>query len=173
MSWEDSWQEEEEEEEEEEAGTYVINRVCNGVGRDHEFDDYDVLLDNQADVSIVHLRLLREVMQANQTVTVRGIPGKQLVATHTGYLDKFFRVYVSEKAKPNVLSLAKVEDMYVVTYVPGQVFTIHLPGKDVEFKRRGKLYIANFDSLLNSKTVLATVEQNEEIYTRSEGKRSL
>jgi hypothetical protein len=107
-------------------------------------------------------------MQADQPVTVKGIGGKQLVAMHTGYLDEFFRVYASEKAKPNELSLAEVEDMYAVTYVPGLVFTIHLPGRDVEFRRRGKLYVANFGPLLNSKTVLVTVEQNEEIYTCSE-----
>jgi hypothetical protein len=170
VSWEDGWQGEEEEEEEQEdgAGTYVTYLVCNGIGRETEFDKYDVLLDNQADISMMHPRLLREIMEADQPITVRGIGGKQLVATHTGYLDEFFRVYASGKAQPNILSLAEVEDIYAIMYVPGQVFTIHLPGRDVEFRRRGKLYIANFGPLLNSKTVLATVEQNEEIYTRTE-----
>jgi hypothetical protein len=65
-----------------------------------------VLLDNQADVCIVHPRLLREVMQADQPVTVKGIGGKQLVVTKMGYLDEFFCIYTSEDAKPNVLSLA-------------------------------------------------------------------
>jgi hypothetical protein len=52
-------------------------------------------------------------------VTVKGVGGKQLVVSHTGYLDEFFRVHASEEAKPNMLSLAEVEDMYAVTYVPG------------------------------------------------------
>jgi hypothetical protein len=43
--------------------------------------------------------------------------------TQTGYyLDEFFRMYASNQAKPNVLSLAEVEDMYTITYVPGQAF---------------------------------------------------
>ncbi len=159
-SWEDDWQDDA-------AGTYVTYQVCN-TRSSQDFQDYDMLLDNQADVSIIHPRLLREVMQADQSVTVKGIGGKQLVVTKTGYLDEFFRVYASEEAKPNVLSLAEVEDLYTVTYVPGQAFIVHLPGKDVEFKRVGKLYAANFKSLLNSNAVFAIVEENEEIYTHAE-----
>jgi hypothetical protein len=85
-----------------------------------------------------------------------------------GYLDEFFCVYASEDAKPNVLSLAEVEDLYRVTYVPGQAFIVHFPCKDIEFKHVGKLYVANLKSLSNSNAVFATVEENEEIYTRSE-----
>jgi hypothetical protein len=163
VSWEDGWQEEEQA-----AGTYVTYRVCNGVGSNHQFRNYDVLLDNQADISIMHPRLLRQVMRADQPITVCGIGGKQLQATHTGYLEDFFRVYASANAKPNVLSLAEVEDMYSVTYIPGQMFTVHLPCRDVEFRRTGKLYIANFYSLLHPKAVLATVQNNEDLYTRAE-----
>jgi hypothetical protein len=75
---------------------------------------------------------------------------------------------VSENAKPNVLSLAEVEDMYVVTYMPGQAFVVHLPGREVEFKRVGKLYVANLHSLLKPNAVFATVGENEDIYIRSE-----
>jgi hypothetical protein len=56
---------------------------------------------------------------------VNGIGGKQLVAMQTGYLDEFFRVHASEQAKPNVSSLANVEDVYEVTYIPGQAFVVH------------------------------------------------
>ncbi len=88
--------------------------------------------------------------------------------TKMGYLDEFFHVYASENTKPNVLSLAEVEDMYAVTYMLGQAFIVHLPGRDVEFKHVGKLYVANLNSLLKSNAVFTTVEENEEIYTRSE-----
>jgi hypothetical protein len=134
----------------------------------HGFHEYDVLLDNQADISIVHPRLLREVMQADRPVTVKGIGGRQLVVEKTGYLDEFFRVYTSENAKPNVLSLAEVEDMYRVTYKPGQAFVVHLPGREVEFKRVGKLYVANLRTLLKHDAVYTTVRENEDIYTRAE-----
>jgi hypothetical protein len=50
--------------------------TCEGRG----FHDYDVLLDNRVEIIIVHPRLLREVMQADRPVTVKGIGGKQLVA---------------------------------------------------------------------------------------------
>jgi hypothetical protein len=89
VTWEDGW------EEQEEIGTYVPYQVMNA-SEGRGFHEYDVLLDNQADVSIVHPRLLREVIQADRPVTVKGIGGRQLVVEKTGYLDEFFRVYASE-----------------------------------------------------------------------------
>jgi hypothetical protein len=174
VSWEDDWAEEEAaaEDAENQAGTYITYQVCNGVGGEHRFKNYDVLLDNQADVSVMHPRLLRQVMKAEQPITVRGIGGKQLEANHTGYLEEFFRVYASTNAMPNVLSLAEVEDKYAVSYVPGQMFTVHLPSGDVEFKRQGKLYVANFYSILHPKAVLTTVQENEDLYTRAEVQRA-
>jgi hypothetical protein len=68
-----------------------------------KFGKYDFLLDNQADVSIVHPRMLYDVLLANLPITVKGIGGKQLKAEHTGYLQEFFRVYASEQANPSVL----------------------------------------------------------------------
>jgi hypothetical protein len=72
VSWEDDWQDDK-------CGAYVTYQVmntCEGRG----FHDYDVLLDNRVEIIIVHPRLLREVMQADRPVTVKGIGGKQLVA---------------------------------------------------------------------------------------------
>jgi hypothetical protein len=89
-------------------------------------------------------------MAADKPVTVNGIGGRQLVVTKTGYLNKFFRVYASEDAKLNVLSLADVEDMFPVTYVPGKAFVVHLLGRDLEFVRRGKLYVAHIQKILGS-----------------------
>jgi hypothetical protein len=40
---------------------------------------------NQADVSIVHPCLLRDVLPADSPVTVNGIGGNQLKAEHTAY----------------------------------------------------------------------------------------
>jgi hypothetical protein len=82
-----SWDDEEDDEvqEEEQAGTYLTYQVCHGV---ESGQDYDLLLDNQADISVVHPRLLRELMPADVPITVNGIGGKQLIVTHTGYLDE-------------------------------------------------------------------------------------
>ena len=68
---------------------------------------------------------------------MKGIGGKQLKAEHTGYLQEFFRVYGSEQANPSVLCLSDVEDMYRVTYVPGEAFVVHLHSYDLPFKRTG------------------------------------
>ncbi len=61
-----------------------------------------------------------------------------------GYLEDFFDIYVSEHTKANVLSFSEVEDTYDITYVPCEAFIVHLPERDITFKHRGKLYIADF-----------------------------
>jgi len=115
----------------------VTYEVYEGIWLSTKFGKYDILLDNQADVSIVHPRMLCDVLPADSPITVKGIGGKQLKAEHTGYLQEFFRVYASEQANPSVLCLSDVEDMYRVTYVPGEAFVIHLPSYDLPFKRTG------------------------------------
>jgi hypothetical protein len=99
---------------------------------------------------------------------VNSIGGKQLVAMQTGYLDEFFRVYASKQAKPNVLKLAEVKD---VTYILGQAFIVHLPGCELEFKRKKKLYIANYKDVISPKVqqqVCTMVQENESIYSRTD-----
>jgi hypothetical protein len=64
--------------------------------------------------------------------------------------------------------MADVEDMFPVNYVPGKAFVVHLPSRDLKFKRKGKLYVANYYSVLNPASVYATVQENEEIYTKAE-----
>ncbi len=86
----------------------------------------------------------------------------------TGYLDEFFRVYASKQAKPNVLKLAEVKD---VTYILGQAFIVHLPGCELEFKRKKKLYIANYKDVISPKVqqqVCTMVQENESIYSRTD-----
>jgi hypothetical protein len=69
-----------------------------------------------------------------------------LYIDETGYLQDFFRVYSSTETKANVLSFADVEDMYTVLHKPQESFTAHLPDKDIVFKCRDKLYVANFET---------------------------
>ena len=45
-----------------------------------------VLLDNQADISIIHPRFLRELQSCNE-VRVNGIGGLSMTMTETGHLD--------------------------------------------------------------------------------------
>ncbi len=71
-----------------------------------------VLLDNQADISIMKPSLLRALVPAETTVKVNGVGRLLLQVDHLGYLDDFFCMYTSEETRSNVLSLAKVEELY-------------------------------------------------------------
>jgi hypothetical protein len=43
-----------------------------------------------------------------------------------------------------MLSFAAVEDMYEVTYSRGEGFTVHMPERDIVFKRRDNLYMVDW-----------------------------
>jgi hypothetical protein len=45
-------------------------------------------LDNEGDVSVVHLDLLRGILLADVLITVSVIEGKQLMVEKTGYLQE-------------------------------------------------------------------------------------
>ena len=70
-----------------------------------KFKNMELLLDNQADISIVHSSLLRELQQVEKEVNINGVGGLQFTVNETGYLDEFFRVYASEDIHSNVLIL--------------------------------------------------------------------
>ena len=69
-----------------------------------------VLFNHQADISVMHPILLRDVRPAEKKIRVCGVRGVQLIVEHVGMLDGFFKVYASEKTKANVLSFAEVAD---------------------------------------------------------------
>jgi hypothetical protein len=93
----------------------------------------EVLLDNQANISILHPMLLSNVKKAKQKV--KGVGGTQLIVDMVGHLDGFFEVYASEHTKANVLSFGDVEDLYKITYTRGDSFVVHMSDdKHIEFK---------------------------------------
>ena len=49
------------------------------------FGPKDVLLDNQANISVVRPELLRDVQDAEQEVKINGVGGHQFTVTQTGY----------------------------------------------------------------------------------------
>jgi len=65
----------------------------------------EVLLDNQANISIVHPMLLTNVRPAPKMIRVKGVGGPQLIVDKVGGLPGFFEVYASEYKKANILSL--------------------------------------------------------------------
>jgi hypothetical protein len=45
----------------------------------------------------------------------------------------------------NILSFAEVEEKYPITYEPYEGFTVHLPERDILFRRVDKLHVADFE----------------------------
>ncbi len=65
------------------------------------FCETEVLLDSQADISIMRPGLLRAFKPAKKTVYVNGVGGLLLTVDRKGYLD------ASEHTKANVLSFSE------------------------------------------------------------------
>jgi hypothetical protein len=131
----------------------------------------EVLLDNQANISIVHPRLLKNVRDSEHQIRFKGVGGVQLIVDKVGDLDGFFQVYASENITVNILCFADVEDKYAITYEKGRAFTVHLAdGKTVEFGRWNKLYVADWNT--TGLMVYATVRENEQVYTHEEVRRA-
>jgi hypothetical protein len=78
------------------------------------FKPTEVLLDNQANISIMRLELLSAFEKTENGVRVHGVGGAQLYTDETGYLEDIFRAYSSTETKANVLSFADVEDLYPI-----------------------------------------------------------
>ncbi len=126
------------------------------------FRDTEVLLDNQADISIMQPELLRALKPAEKKIRVNGVRGLQLTVDRKGYLDDFFDVYASEHMKANVLSFSEVEDAYDITCVPHEAFIVNLPERDITFECRGKLYITDFARDSQVHTTKACTKAEEE-----------
>jgi hypothetical protein len=73
----------------------------NAVNKNNKIVEDEVLFDNQADISIIHPRLLRQVKESEDQVKVNGVGGPQLVVNKAGFLPDFFEVYTSEETKAN------------------------------------------------------------------------
>jgi hypothetical protein len=136
--------------------TYQVNAVSYS-----GFKPTEVLLDNQANITVMKPGMLCHIKPAKEEVNICGVRGLQLCMKETGYLSEFFRVYASEDTKANVLSFADVEDLYDVTNVRGESFVVHLPSRDLEFVRRGKLYVADFakEGLVHATRVVTKGEE--------------
>jgi hypothetical protein len=135
--------------------TYQINAV--GF---YGFKSTEVLLDNQADISIIWPELLRQVQATSEVVRVNRVWCVQLELRETRYLDIFFQVYTSTETRVNVLSFSDVEELYPITYEPFVGFTVHTLVGDILFEKKEKLHVADFATYGN---VLAT-----EVYTEAE-----
>ena len=76
---------------------------------------------------------------------MNGVGGQQFTVTKAGYLDPLFREYGSEDMHANILSLAEVEEKYLVTYAPQKNFIVHLPMTDIVFNCINGMYVADWE----------------------------
>jgi hypothetical protein len=128
---------------------FVTYHVCS-IKKTEKFLPNQVLLDNQSDISIMKPELLTNVQRAEKLVHISGAGGVQFVTHDTGYLKDFFQVYASDITHANILNLAKVEDIYPVSYIHATSFIVHLPHHDIIFKRCGKHYFADWSDMYNT-----------------------
>jgi hypothetical protein len=144
----------------------------------HDF--YEVCLDNGSQVNIVDTRLLTNLRTARMTYrSMNGVAHTDRV----GYLEGFFECQACDSCPTNIISMARVEDMYPLTYNQGDSITVHLDDRDLVFKRKEGMYVADFsDWIVNDveraaevrkDLCLHTVEDREALYSRKEVRRAL
>ncbi len=124
-----------------------------------------ILLDNQANISIVNPQLLKNVQECDHQVKLKGVGGTQLIVNKLGDLEGFFEVYASEHTTANVICFADVEDKYDITYHKGMSFTVKVAGgTTVEFVCRNKLYVADWSQ--TGLYMCATVKESKYTHKR-------
>ena len=133
---------------------------------------YQVLLDYAAEISVVHPKLLRNIERSKCSVS--GLSGVGMNLPYQGYLEGFFTCASATNIAASVLCMADVEDMYPVTRVQGERFTVHLPSGDLHFMRTGKLYIADMRQWAQKDfyVLVTTTTDTEKQYTKVEVARA-
>jgi hypothetical protein len=117
--------------------------VHNAVGLETSLARKEVLLDNQADMSIMHPSMLYDVREIDSKIRVKGVGGFQMTVKEKGRLKEFFEVYASSETKANVLSFVEVEDKYPISYILRSSFIVHLRDRVLHFRRKGKVYLVD------------------------------
>ena len=128
---------------------------------------HEVYLDNCSEVSVLHPRFLTD-LRSTQDMGFAGLSGDTTDITTVGHLEDFFDCLACENCSANILSQSDVEEKYEITYVQGEKYIVHLPERDLEFKRRGKLYVADMSDWITTARVHATTAERENLYTKKE-----
>jgi len=142
--------------------------------------DYEVCLDSGSHVNIVNSRLL-----TNLRTSSKGFQSMNGSTTtdRIGYLAVFFDCQVCDTCPTSILSQADVEDLYPVTYIQGESYTVDMDDPDLLFVRRDKMYVADFlDWLvtddqrkeeLHTGLSLLTVAEKESMYSSKDVHQAL
>jgi hypothetical protein len=139
-------------------------------GQLHEF--YKVCIDNGSQVNIVNSRLLSCLRTSCKSYCSMN----QCTETNrVGYLDGFFDCQACDDSPTSIISLADIDDIYQVTYVQGESFTVHMDDHGIFFMRRDTIYIVDFSDWIvgnkervqqmHTNLCLMTVTDMESLYT--------
>jgi hypothetical protein len=79
---------------------------------------HEVILDSGSQINIVHPRFLHDVCDGHGGC--KGLFGEKTNLTKVSFLEGFFECLSSSDTRVSVLSQADVEDLYEVTYEPGE-----------------------------------------------------
>ena len=89
--------------------TYQINMIS-----EKSTEWWEVLLDNQAQISVVDPRILTNIRRMTEPAKIGGITGHHVEINMIGRLTGFFDVLCDHSTGANVLCMADVEDKYPV-----------------------------------------------------------
>ncbi len=132
-----------------------------------------MLLDNQADVSLVRPCFLTDVKELSKPISIVGVSGTKLIVKHSGMLPGFFECLASDEISVNILCLSDVEDLYDISYVRKSALIVHLQGEDMIFDRVDKLYVGKlFRTTPHMLVNFATTKEMSLRYTNSEISRA-
>jgi hypothetical protein len=115
------------------------------------FSENDVLLDNEASVSVFNNKnLLTNIRKATYPVTVNGVGKGEIVTDMVGDFLCFGEVYYHPECIANILCFYDVNKSFGVKFKRGQ-FTVYLPSisKTLVFKPRSKLYVCDISKLID------------------------
>jgi hypothetical protein len=76
------------------------------------------------------------------------------------FLEGFYECQACDNCPTSVLSQADLEDIYPVTCVQGESYTMHMDDRDLVFVRRDKMYVADFSDWL-----VTDEQRKEELHT--------
>ena len=159
-------------------------------GQGHRRDICDVMLDNQANVSLLHPHLLSDIRDTAITVVVTGATGDSVEYTKSGMLEGFGRVLTTTASEwtVNVICFSDVEDRYRVEYAQGKGFVVHMDNNPLVFQRQDGLYIADMSDWYNvsesaaaachatrddtARVNVTTIQQREGMYSTAQVERA-
>jgi hypothetical protein len=165
------------EEDDDEPPMAGMTAACCATSKRQRLHDYfEVCLDNGSQVSIVDSRLLNNLRTDRRTYrSMNGIAHTDRI----GYLEGFFECQACDNCPTNIISMARVEDIYPLTYSQGE----SMDDRDLVFKRRDGMYVADFSDWIvedeeRMKEVytdlcLSTVEERESLYSRKQLRKAL